>query len=157
MADKIINETKRIFGEGETSPISYSYDTGKPSQGTVTEWKINNEQLSIAVDYLINGQPWPKLTCGPLELVVSYNFRLLDMKEELPHQQVNSSLMIWLSRSCSCSPDFYFPFQQASIEFYDYLKRIEPVLPFHLETKYLRLGKPNKKGSDYIFTRIIKE
>ena len=67
--------------------------------------------------------------------------------------------MIWLSRSCVCSPDLCFPFDKVDRELYDYLKDIERFLPFKLEEKYLRLGRPNKNKSGHIFTKIplVKE
>ncbi len=156
IADKIIADTKQLFGEGETAPISYSYPSGIPDKYTKTEWRLEQTDLKKAVEYLKNGQPWHKFTFGPIDLIISYHFKLIDpiTKTELPNQDLSSSILVWLSRSCYCSPDFCFPFDQPNNHFYDYLKLIDSFLPFKLENKYLRLGRPNKRKTAYIFNKI---
>jgi hypothetical protein len=112
--------------------------------------------LQKAVDYLINGQPWAKFTFGPVELIISYDFKLLapTTKVELPNQEQSSRLMIWLSRNCCCSPDLSFPFGTATKDFSNYLNKIEPHLPFKLEHKYLRTARPNKNGTAYVYSKL---
>jgi hypothetical protein len=156
IANKIIANTKSIFGTGQTDPIAYSYPSGVPDQQTKTEWRLATNDLQRAVEYLINGQPWHKFTFGPIELIISYDFKLIhpDTKEELPNQDLSSRIIVWLSRSCVCSPDLCFPFDKADKEFYNYLKDIDRFLPFKLEEKYLRLGRPKKNNSGHVFTKI---
>jgi len=156
IADRIIADTKQFFGGGQTDPIAYSYPSGVPDSQTKTEWRLEKQDLKKVVDYLINGQPWHKFTFGPIELIISYDFKLIDpvTQTELNNQNINSSIMIWLSRSCVCSPDLCLPFENSSKEFYNYLKQIEEFLPFKLEHKYLRLGRPNKTKSAHIFTKL---
>jgi len=159
IADKIIADTKIVFGEPKTEPLSYHYPSGVPDTQTKNEWKFDNSDLSKVLDYLIKGQPWPKFTFGPVELIVSYDFNLIDplTKIELPNQQSKSSIMVWLSRSCSCSPDLCIPFDTADQKFKDYLNKIDAYLPFKLEEKYLRLGRPNKNRTQYTFTKLKTE
>ena len=159
IADKIIKETKIIFGNGQTEPIAFSYPSGVPDKVTKTKWNLNKKDLKTAIEYLINGQPWPKFSYGPIEFVISYDFKLIDptTKTELANQELSSSLMVWLSRSCLCSPDIYFPFSQPNSTFFNYLKNIETFLPFKLEQKYLRLGRPNKNKTAYVFSKILTE
>ena len=64
--------------------------------------------------------------------------------------------MIWLGRRCCCSADLYFPFETANNEFKEYLAKIEMHLPFKLEKKYLKLGRPNKKRTSNIYTTLYK-
>lgn len=156
IAEKIIQETKCLFHIGETIPIAYSYPNGIPDKQTKTEWQLDVNDLQKALDYLINGQPWPKFTFGPIELLVTFYFKLVDpkTKAELKNQEEKSSLMVWLSRNCVCSPDFYFSFEAADQEFYQYLQSIESYLPFKLEEKYLRLGRPNKSKTRFTFTKL---
>lgn len=157
IADKIIVTTKQLFGAGQTDPITYSYPSGIPDKHTKTEWRIERTDLKKAIDFLINGQPWHKLTFGPIELIISYDFKLIDpaTKSELPNQDLSSSIMVWFSRSCICSPDLCFPFDQPNKNFYDYLESINSFLPFKLEHKYLRFGRPNKSKTSYIFNKIL--
>jgi hypothetical protein len=156
IADKIIQETKRLFDSGQTEPVSFAYPSGIPSRQTKTEWDVEIRDLQKTIDYIIKGQPWPKFTLGPVELFVTFDFILLDptTKTELPNQEQKSSLLIWLSRNCVCSPAFYFPFEQADENFNRTIERLKPFLPFKLEEKYLRLGRPNKARTQYIFTKL---
>ena len=156
IADKIIADTKLIFGAGQTDPIAYAYPSGVPDKQTKTEWRLTANDLKRSVDYLINGQPWHKFTFGPIELTISYDFKLIhpETKKELPNQDLSSRIIVWLSRSCVCSPDLYFPFDKVDSEFRDYLNDADRFLPFKLEEKYLRLGRPNKNRSEHVFTKI---
>ncbi|GAA3967900.1 hypothetical protein GCM10022407_12530 [Hymenobacter antarcticus] len=159
LADKIIDDTRTVFGEPQTEPLSYHYPSGVPSTQTKNVWEFDKRDLSKVLDYLIAGQSWPKFTLGPVELIVSFNFNFIDpaTKIELPNQQNKSSIIVWLSRSCSCSPDLYFPFDDADQNFKDYLNKIETHLPFKFEGKYLRLGRPNKNKTQYTFTKLKTE
>ena len=156
IADKIIRETKQLFDSGVTKPIAYSYPSGIPDAQTKTEWNIEIEDLQKAIDYMINGQPWPKFTFGPIELLVTYSFKLIDpiTKKELPNQEKNSSLIIWLSRNCICSSDLYFPFEKVDENFNEAINKMKPFLPFKLEEKYLRIGRPNKSNTQYIYKKL---
>jgi hypothetical protein len=159
IADQIIKETKQLFANGQTDPVSYAYPSGIPNRQTKTEWNIEVKDLQKAIDYLIKGQPWPKFTLGPVELIITFYFKLIDptTKAEIPNQEEQSSLLIWLSRNCICSPDFYFPFEQEDENFKRTMERLEPFLPFKLEKKYLRLGRPNKAKTQYTFTKLKTE
>ncbi|MEP0368788.1 MAG: hypothetical protein ABJN36_11625 [Cyclobacteriaceae bacterium] len=159
IADKIIADTRIVFGEPKSEPLSYHYPSGLPSTQTKNEWEFDKGDLSKVLDYIIAGQPWPKFTFGPVELIVSFDFNLIDptTRIELPNQQNKSSIMVWLSRSCSCSSDLYFPYDKADQNFKDYLNKIETHLPFKLEEKYLRLGRPKKNKTQYTFTKLKTE
>lgn len=156
VADKIIADTKVVFGQPKTEPVTFHYPSGVPDTQTKNEWRLDKTDLQKTVDYLISGQPWAKFTFGPVELIVSYDFKLVNptTKVELPNQEQNSRLMVWLSRSCCCSPDLCFPFDTATKDFNDYLNKIETYLPFKLEHKYLRLARPHKNGTAYIYSKL---
>lgn len=158
IAKKILIETKKLFKDGQTTPISYSYPNGIPDKHTKTTWNLERKDFHRAVSYLIDRQPWPKFTFAPIEMAFSFRFKLIDPATgvELPNQKIESSLVMWLSKSCVCSPELYFPFEQENEKFHATIKRIEPFLPFKFEYKYLRLGKPNKTNKNYIFTKLSK-
>ena len=156
LAAKIIADTKSVFGHRTTEPVSYHYPSGVADTQTKTEWRLDKTDLLKAVDFMVKGEPWAKFTFGPVVFVVSYDFKLIDpiTKTELPNQFEQSRIMVWLSRSCSCSPDLCFPFDTATENFSAYLKLIEPHLPFNLEEKYLRLARPNKNSTAYIYSKL---
>lgn len=150
IADKIMEETRQVFGNGESVII-------RPNSLPDHEvWHFEEKDLQKVIDYLINGQPWQKFTFGPVELVITFYFKWIDpiTKVVLENQELDSSLLIWLSRSCVCSPDFYFPFDEANSDFYNYLNRIEDFLPFKLDPKFLRLRRPNKTKTSYLYSKI---
>src|SRR5258706_3760136 len=62
IAKKFISDLKKIFGKGKTEPIAENY----PNE---TSWQLGKKDLSAALDYLFSGQPWPRFTFGPVELL----------------------------------------------------------------------------------------
>jgi hypothetical protein len=150
VAAKILDITKAKFGEGITNPIAFDYPNA-------TVWTIENKHLIKAVDYIKDGQPWPNYSLGPIELLITYYFKLIDPEEksELPNQEYASSIMIWLGRRSFCSADLYFPFIEPGSAFVEYLKKIQPSLPFILEHKYLKKGRPNKLGTANVYFKVL--
>jgi len=156
LADNILKKTKSVFGIGETQPVSYLYPANIPSKQTKTEWSLTSNDLKKTIDYLIEGQPYPKYNLGPIELIISYNFKLIEPinKTELPNQQDVSSLLIWLTKNSCVSPRLCFPFIEPNQEFWDYLNSIAEFIPFKFDSKYLRLVHSNKKGTTNMFSRL---
>lgn len=156
LASAIIEETKVLFGKGETSAVAYFYPSNVPSKETKTEWELTVIDLQKAIDYLIKGQPWPRFTTGPIELLLTFHFKLVDpiTKKELEDQEKESSIIVWLSRTCVCSPEIYFPFEIADAKFHNLLNTVERFSPFKFEEKYLRLGRLNKSKTQYTFVKL---
>lgn len=154
--DEILKRTQTLFGIGATSPLGYHYPSNIPTRQTKTEWELAPKDLINAIDYIIKGQPYPKYNLGPIELILSYDFKLIDSvsKIELHNQQFPSSLLIWLTRSNCVSPSFCFPFTEPSHAFWEYMSSIENFIPFKFDKKYLRLGRMNKKGTANMFSKI---
>jgi hypothetical protein len=148
-AMKFIDELKKIFGEGETEPIAEGY----PNE---TNWQLEKKDLQKAIDYLLIGRPWPRFTFGPVELLIIYDFWLVDpsTKKQLPGQELSSNLMVWLGRKCCSNTDLYFPFEKATEEFTSYVTTFEKHLPFVFEKKYLRTGRPNKDKTAHIYSKL---
>lgn len=155
-AEKLIEKAKSTFGEGITEPIGYLYPENVPLEQTQITWQLKPTDLGRAVKFLIDLQPQPKYNLGPIELIISYDFKLIDplSKKELLDQQYDSSLLIWLTRSNCVSPNLCFPFIRADQDFLNYIDKIEETIPFKFDIKYLRLGKANKKGTANIFSKL---
>ena len=149
VAKKIVEDTKAIFGEGKSRPKTddYPYEM---------HWEIDPRDLHKSVDYIIKGQPWPTFYFEPIRLYMSYWFKLVDpkTKKELKNQQYESALLIFFSGKSCCGPIISFPFSNPDENFKDYLFQIDKYLPFKLESKYLRLGKSNKKGTSNYFRKL---
>ena len=149
-AKKTISELKQLLGRGQTSATGVGYPD-------VTRWRITSDQFPKALDYLVAGQPWQAAVFGPVELLLIYDIVFVDpdSREILPNQEHHSFVMFWLGRSNKCAMNFWFPFQSASFEFWTYLKKIEAYLPFSIETKYLKRGRPNKDRTRHIFSKQL--
>ena len=73
---------------------------------------------------------------------------------ELKIQDYISSFGIWFSRGKACSPDLFFPFEEAGLEFWNYLDAISNFFPFNFEERYLRIAHVNKQGEVKSFKKI---
>jgi len=152
----IIKQTTERFGLSVTEPLSYHYPSGQPDSTTKYTWTFSKDKLNEAIQYIINNSPMPKSHFGALELLFTYTFKLIDPRSKTPLQSegFTSHLLIWFSRGKACSPTLFFPFEQANIDFWNYVDRIVPFLPFKLEEKYLRLAHVNKEGEVKSFKKI---
>ena len=154
--NEIINKTKERFGISDKEPIAYHYPSGEPDVTSQYTWKFSKDKLQEVIQYIIDNSPMPKSNFGPLQLFISYNFKLIDInsKVELVNQEYTSIFCIWFSRGKSCSPTIFFPFEQADKDFWTYVDSIKPFLPFNLEEKYLRIAHVNKQGEVKSFKKI---
>jgi hypothetical protein len=155
-AEKVLAKVRKVFGEGKTEPVGYLYPANIPSKQTKTEWTLTKKDLPRVIDYLIKEQPLPKYNLGPIELIISYDFKLIDptTKEELPNQQYISSFLIWITKNSCVSASLCFPFTEPNQEFWNYANSIKPFIPFKFDVKHLRLGRSNKKGTSNMFSKL---
>jgi len=156
IAEEFYNEVSKLFGTGVTSPVSYNYYDGKPSENTMSEWELETSNLRKAINYLNSKYPIPKYSFNPVELIIYYSFNLIDpdTKRMLPNQASKSSLMIWLSRNFSCNPTIFFPFESPNEEFINYLSKFKLFTPFELRDNYLRTVKSNKAKTGFIYKKL---
>jgi hypothetical protein len=156
LADKVLENTQKVFGLGRVSPVAYHYAANIPTKQIKVEWDLAINDLTKAVNHMIEGQPWPKYNLGPVELVLSYDFKFIDpiSKIELPNQQFTSHILLWLAKSNYICPSLCFPFEKSNEDFWKYIKSIEPFFPFKFDNKYLRLGRANKKGTSNMFSKL---
>lgn len=96
----------------ETNKQSYVYFALKGDDFDPNEI-TDKLRIEPTVSYLIKGEPYQKFNLGPIELIVSYDFKLVDLnsKKEFPDQQYTSSILIWLSRTNSCNLTLCMPFE----------------------------------------------
>ncbi|UXE68802.1 MAG: hypothetical protein KA713_09605 [Chryseotalea sp. WA131a] len=80
--------------------------------------------------------------------------KYLETKDILKGQTLESGIVFWLKRNSFCSPTINFPFNQADDKFWDYVKTIEPYLPFKFDPKNLRRVTKNKKGTGYVWRKL---
>lgn len=156
LAEKLLKKTQEVFGQGKTETIGYLYPANTPLKQTQTTWDLKAIDLDRALKFMIDLQPLPKYNLGPIELIISYDFKLVDgiSRAELPNQQYPSSLLIYLTRSNCVSPSLCFPYTQPDKDFWSYIDNIEKFIPFKFDKKYLRLGRSNKKGTANIFSKL---
>lgn len=155
-AEKALAKVRKVFGEGKTAPVGYLYPANIPSKQAKTEWTLTKKDLPRVINYLIKEQPLPKYNLGPIELIISYDFKLINptTKEELPNQQYISSFLIWITKNSCVSASLCFPFTEPNQEFWNYANSIKPFIPFKFDIKHLRLGRSNKKGTCNMFSKL---
>ncbi len=153
--DEIIRNTSQLWGSSKISPVGSQYPSGEPSKSQKHDWELPAGKFRLALDHLSH-VPMPPSKLGPIQLFISYHFKLIDpvTKNELPGQKNSSNFCIWLSKSKSIAPTIFFPFENANQTFWDYVDEISNWLPFKLEEKYLRIAIPNKAGEIKTFRRI---
>ncbi|SMC60829.1 hypothetical protein [Pedobacter nyackensis] len=156
LADEVLEGVRKVFGDGTTEPLGYLYPENVPLKQTKTEWKLINKDLPRVIEYMIKEQPFPKYNLGPIELIISYDFKLIDpdTKNELPNQQYISSFLIWITRNSCVSASLCFPFNEPNQEFWNYVNSIKPYIPFKFDSKHLRLGRSNRKGASNMFSKL---
>ena len=154
--NEIIKKTSARFGASDKQPVAFHYPGGEPHSTSQYTWTFSKNRLQEAIQYIIDNSPMPKSNFGPLELFISYDFKLVDAinKKELPNQEYTASFCIWFSRAKSCSPTIFFPFEQADKQFWNYVDSMIPYLPFKLEEKYLKIAHVNKQGEVKSFKKI---
>jgi|GEM_PF-1590004 hypothetical protein len=154
--NEIINKTSERFGASDKEPVAFQYPSGEPLSTNKYTWTFTKDRLQEVIQYIIDNSPMPKSNFGPLDIFISYNFKLLDItnQKELLNQLNTSSFLVWFSRGKSCSPTIFFPFEQADKPFWTYLDDITPYLPFKLEEKYLKIAFINKHGEMKSFKKI---
>ena len=142
VSKKIFKDAKDTFGDYQTDPKIEGYPQN-------AYWDIHPKDLQKAIDFMVKGQPWPVYYLGPIQLIMSFYFKLVDpkIKKELEGQQFESFLLVFLSGKSSCSANLSFPFSVPDESFEEYLSQIKKYLPFDLEQENLRLYKSNKKGT----------
>lgn len=120
------------------------------------EWILNNNVLILAKDFFQKIQRKIKSNAD-IALYIHYSFYLKDPKNgtELNNQQFLSSLTLYFSKDIKCVPTLFFPFENASEEFWSYFDSIKAFFPFEIDDKYLKLSRI-KNGEITSFKKIIR-
>lgn len=120
------------------------------------EWILNNNVLILAKDFFQKIQRKIKSNAD-IALYIHYSFYLKDPKNgtELNNQQFLSSLTLYFSKDIKCVPTLFFPFENASEEFWSYFDSIKAFFPFEIDHKYLKLSRI-KNGEITSFKKIIR-
>jgi hypothetical protein len=156
--NNIIKKTSERFGASDKEPVAFHFPSGEPDSTNKYTWSFTKDRLQEVLQYVIDQSPMPKSSFGPLELFITYHFKLVDpiSKNELENQEYISNLLVWFSRGKSCSPTLFFPFENPDKNFWGYIDKIIPYLPFQIEEKYLRIANVNKQGEVRSFKKIVR-
>jgi hypothetical protein len=153
----IIDKTVKLFGQYKQSPVGFHYPSGEPAKQQKYSWHIPITLFEKALQFIIQGHPWPKYKFGqPIELVISYFFQMFKdiNRKKQESLEIESHLLVWYSNSSCCCPTINFPFSKPDIEFKKYFENLSNNAPFKMEPKYLRLLSPNKAKTNYISSKI---
>lgn len=142
------------------------WPSGEPVKGGSLQWVGSPATLEAMVEYLASGEPWPKQTLGPVELSFSVYFQWIhpgsgelvpgqEAGHATPDGSLRSNLLVTLSRRPSVQPDLWFPFPEGSLGLSEFLRAVEPYLPFNLLPRHFRVATPQRNGKGYRFRKLV--
>jgi hypothetical protein len=167
VAEACIARTVAHFGPPDQNEGGGTHwPSGDPVKGGLLQWTGSLTSLESMVDYLASGEPWPKQTLGPVELKFSVYFQWLDprSREILPGQRaghatpdgsLRSNLLVTLGRRPFVQPDLWFPFPEGSPGISEFLRSVEPYLPFDLLPQHFRVATPKRDGKGFRFRKPV--
>jgi hypothetical protein len=164
IASSCISKVMQRFGKPQDEPSFYFQD-GANNYKRDYVWNFDKSSFNEALEFLVQGSPWPKQVLGPVSLKfhISFfwkNFRtgmVLSEQEQNGNVQegnLKSSFFIMLQRESFIQPEFSIPFSVTSKEFEDFLLNIYYDLPFRMNVKHLRKGLPSVNAKGYIHRKI---
>jgi hypothetical protein len=128
---------------------------GKASQMNV-KWTVPSHDFDKAVEFMVEGHPWPKQVLGPVTLSFSYDFIWRDPRSggPFPGQESDcprdnslaSHIRVDLQRNSFVAPDLKFPYELADARLHEMLSLVVPALPFRPSVKHFRKSIPLKGG-----------
>ena len=119
-------------------------------------WELEKDKLNVAIDLMIQLQPYPSAIRPYISLRIDYVFEFVNVKtkEIFAHQEEKSHLAVFLEKNSNVMPEFWFPFSTVN-DLSDYLNVIEEFLPFKkLDKKAFRLIEPNKNKTRNVIRKI---
>ena len=126
---------------------------------------IEPHDFQRALDFMVQGSPWPKQKLGPVSLQFSYDFMWRDPRtgQPFPEQEqgyntqdgkLNCSFLLSLEQNSFIQPELTLPFNLADPRLYDMLGVVAPALPFKLSIKNFRLRVPLATRNGHKLSRI---
>jgi hypothetical protein len=167
VAEACIARTVDRFGSpDQITGGGTQWPSGEPAGGGLRQWLGSPVTLEDMVDYLASGEPWPKQTLGPVDLIFSVDFQWLHpgSREIVAGQEnghftadgsLSSNLLVTLGRRPFVQPDLWFPFPADSPELSRFLRAVEQYLPFELRPRHFRVATPTKNGKGYRFHKLV--
>lgn len=167
VAEACIARTAERFGPPDQIEGGGTYwPSGEPVKGGSLQWRGSFATLEDMVDCLASGEPWPKQTLGPVELRFSVCFQWVhpgsteivpgqDAGHATPDGGLHSNLVVTLGRRRFVQPDLWFPFPEGSPGLPEFLRVVEPYLPFELLPRHFRVATPLPNGKGYRFRKLV--
>ena len=164
-AKRCIELAQARFGmpDEQESVGGQRWPSGEPIKGGHLRWKGAQSNLAEMLDFLASGEPWPKQTLGPVELSFVHQFEWSDSvlvqqqsPEAHPGMIPTSDLIITLSRRSFIQPSLWLPYAPDDDGLRSFLARIDPLLPFKLNSRHFRVAIPKTDGSGFRFAKPSK-
>lgn len=121
------------------------WPSGELLRGGRYTWTRTGAQLDGDVAYLIQGEPWPKTTIGPVTLRMSQTFTwkrgptLPSLARAHPDAPPGGGhVTLSLGRKCFLQPSLAFPFVHDEPALLDFLKELQVHLPFRMHKNHFR-------------------
>lgn len=141
VAERRISEAQSVFG------LALNPQDRNP------RWKISASQLSVAIQFALDDDKYPKQQMGPTRLHFYYRFRWPEF-EKRPYwtgkgdtRPRHSSLGVSVGgRSMFLQPTFVFPAPWHSELLREFITQVEERVPFRFRDQYFKRSLPPKKS-----------
>lgn len=150
---RVIDHALQHFGAPSREALhgGTMWPSGEPFKGGRYTWTRTAAQLDGDLAYLIQGEPWPKTTIGPVTLRMVQTFAwksgaaLPSLDRVHPDAPPGGgTVSLWFGRRCFLQPSFAFPFVHDEPAFLDFLRELQPNLPFRMHNNHFRRVWPGK-------------
>ena len=151
----------KVFGPPNGEGNLFMGSVNGPSTPANVRWCLLKERFAEALDFIVQGHPWPKQVLGPVSLNFEYDFH---WRNPLTAEPLLSSgnaggshvsrLSVYLERSSYIQPELVLPYEVDDQRLYEFLGSVVPKLPFAFSIKHLRRRLPLKSKPGYRVARI---
>ncbi len=157
-SDEIVETAQRLFEAGQRK----QWAAGAREEYNWT-WQLDNRDLDKAIAFMTNSLRRHKYYIGPVQLLLSYDFKWVNpvtkqeyrfQNEEYMQQGLHTHVLLFLSKTNTIIPSLYFPFEEVNDEFMALKRQIDLLLPVDLKEKNFRLWIPRTKREGYIRKKI---
>ncbi len=153
------------FGQPDrTADGGTRWPSGELVPGGYLEWTGPDGKLDEFRDFVVHGEPWPKLLIGPVAAFATYTFLWRDLRSSeplplpaIPTRQdatLHNTITITLQRSCVVAPTLWFPYSPTDPKLRSLLRDIAPLLPFVLRARHFRAVEPSTGPLGFVLRRF---
>ena len=135
----------------------------EPVKGGHLKWNRSADVIDGMIQFLEEGEPWPKQLLGPVEIHMRYYFawrdpdtgdRLVVLDGANRIETPKCDLSLFLGRTFFVQPTFWFPYSYVDPCLKTHLAHVIRHLPFKLNERHFRAAVPTRDGAGFRFRKL---